>query len=63
MSECKDRNLNISITYQKINDISIEIYTGYQSSYQMVYYADGFIKLKKAIKEAHLFLKDNRIKT
>lgn len=60
--ECKSRNLHCSITYQKINDYSVEIYTGYMSTYQKHYYTDGHIRLKKAIKSARKYLKslDNR---
>ncbi len=56
IAECKQRNLNCSITYQSMNDISIEIYTGYVDSYKSVFYVDGCIKLKKAINKANKFL-------
>jgi hypothetical protein len=56
IGECKSRNLHCSVTYQKINDISIEIYKGYKSTYVKLFYTDGHIKLKKAIKLALKFI-------
>lgn len=56
MEECKARNLNCSITYQRMTDYSVEVYTGYGKSYKKVFYTDGHIKPKKAIKKGLLFL-------
>lgn len=56
MIECELRNLHCSITYQKINDYSIEIYTGYKKSYHQIFYTDGHIKLKAAVKQALKYL-------
>jgi len=56
INECISRNLHCSITYQRINDFSIEIYRGYKTSYEKVFYTDGHIKPNKAIKEALNFL-------
>jgi len=56
MDECISRNLHCSITYQKINDYSVEIYRGYKTRYEKVFYTDGHIKPKKAIKKALKFL-------
>lgn len=54
--ECKNNDLHCSITHQRNNDFSIEIYTGYVDSYKSVYYTDGHIKLKKAVNEAIKFI-------
>ena len=54
---CKSRNLHCSITYQKINDISIEIYSGYISNYEKIYYTDGHINIDDALIVAITFLK------
>jgi len=54
--ECISRSLNCSITYQRINDFSVEIYKGYGSNYGIVFYTDGHINPKKAIKKALQFL-------
>jgi hypothetical protein len=58
--ECKRRDYNCSITYQKINDISIEIYTGHKSTYRLIFYTDGHIESKFAIRKALKFLKEIR---
>ena len=50
--ECKKRSLNCSLTYQRINDYSVEIYTGYKDSYQKVFYTDGHLDKIVAIKSA-----------
>lgn len=56
IEDCNMINLNVSISYQRMTGISIEIYTGYKSSYKEFYYQDGYISLDKAIKEAFEFL-------
>lgn len=55
--ECEARAFNCSITYQKINDYSIEIYKGYGESYRKIFYTDGHLKPEKAIRKALKFLK------
>lgn len=55
---CQDRNWNVSLTWQKINDYSIEIYKGYKSSYELIFYTDGHTDKNEAIKKAKSFLKD-----
>jgi len=52
IKHCLSRDLNISLTYQKINNWSIEIYTGYKDSYTLVFYSDGHLKEKDAAKAA-----------
>jgi len=42
------RDLNISITWQKITNWSIEIYRGYESKYEKIYYTDGHIDRETA---------------
>jgi len=49
---CKSKNFNVSITYQKMNDCSVEIYSGYIKKYNLIYYRDGHSSPKKAIKKA-----------
>ena len=53
---CQDRNWNVSFTWQKINDYSIEIYKGYKTSYELIFYTDGHTDKKQAIKKTKLFL-------
>lgn len=62
-SECWSRNYNCSITYQQINDYSVEIYQGYRKgSYKLIYYTDGHLTRKKAIKKALKFIKNKNKK-
>lgn len=46
---CEGRNLHCSITWQRITDYSIEIYTGYKKTYSCFHYSDGHIKVEEAI--------------
>ena len=55
--ECKNRTLNCSITYQRTNDYSVEIYKGYEKSYQKIFYTDGHIESKTAIHKALKFIR------
>ena len=55
----QDRNWNVSFTWQNINDYSIEIYKGYKSSYELIFYTDGNTDKKQAIKKAKSFLGKN----
>lgn len=57
VSECKNRSLNVSVTNQKINDFSVEIYTGYKTTYKCLFYTDGHLYSEVAITEALEFLK------
>jgi effector-binding domain-containing protein len=59
ITECKNRNFHISISYQRINDISIEIYTGNRKNYVCRFYTDGHISLKKALKKALKWIDNN----
>jgi hypothetical protein len=54
--KCKDMNYNCSITYQRINDYSVEIYTGYKSNYQLIFYSDGHSSSTDATKKGIKFL-------
>ena len=56
INQCISMYLSCSITYQPINDYSVEIYKGYKGSYELIFYTDGHIKSKKAIKEALKFI-------
>lgn len=58
MSECMSRRLNCSITFQRMNDYSVEIYTGYKETYKKVFYTDGHTQPKKAIRKALKFLSE-----
>ena len=49
---CLSHGLNISLTWQKMTNFSIEIYRGYDKSYSAVFYSEGHIKSKNAIKAA-----------
>ena len=55
---CKKRDWNISLTYQKINGYSIEIYTGYKTNYKKIAFIDGCLTQKEAVKKVSKFLKD-----
>ena len=55
---CQNNNLNVSVTWQRINDYSIEIYKGYKSSYEVIFYTDGHTDKKQAIKTALRFLNE-----
>lgn len=57
MKRCKNINHCCSITYQKVNDYSVEIYSGTGIAYSKTFYTDGHIKPSKAIKKALKFLK------
>ncbi len=59
MNECRSRNYNCSITLQRINLYSVEIYRGYQTTYQQAFYSDGHATSKQAIKKGLKFI--NRI--
>lgn len=50
--ECKSRSYNCSLTYQSINDYSVEIYKNYGKDYKQIFYTDGHIEKADAIKEA-----------
>ena len=52
IDECISRNLHFSLSYQSVTEYSIEIYTGYVSSYKLLFYTDGHISIKKAAKTA-----------
>lgn len=56
-NECKARALNCSLTYQSITDYSVEIYTGYKTSYKKAFYTDGNIDKTVAVKKALKFLR------
>lgn len=55
--ECETRNWNISLTNQRINGYSVEIYTGYVSTYEKIFYTDGHLKPNQAITEALKFIR------
>lgn len=55
---CQSNNYNCSITYQRINDYSVEIYKGYgNSNYNKIFYTDGHIDVNHAIRLGLKFLK------
>ena len=56
---CQVRNWNVSFTWQRINNYSIEIYKGYKSSYELIFYTDGNTDKKQAIKKVKSFLGEN----
>lgn len=57
LAECKNHSLNVSLTNQRINDFSVEIYTGYKETYKCLFYTDGHLYYEAAITEALEFLK------
>lgn len=56
IAECKNRNLNVSFSNQRMNDFSVEIYKGYKEEYECVYYTDGHLYYEVAIQNALIFL-------
>lgn len=56
MDVCISLDINCTISRQKINDYSIEIYKGYGKDFQQLFYTDGHVSLKKAIKKALICL-------
>ena len=48
---CEDSNWHVSLTYQRINDYSVEIYTGYVSSYENLFFSDGHASIDGAIQK------------
>ena len=54
----QNNNVNVSLTWQRINDHSIEIYKGYKASYELIFYTDGHTDKKQAIKKALRFLNE-----
>ena len=57
LGEALNRNLNVSLTHQRMNNWSIELYTGYVATYQKVFYTDGHSSPKEAAKHTLEFLK------
>lgn len=56
---CQSRCFNLSLTWQKMTDWSVEIYVGYSSgSYEKKFYTDGHTKKKEAIKEAIKYMEE-----
>lgn len=62
-SVCKDRIYNCSVTYQRINDYSVEIYTGHETNYKNIYYTNGHSCITDAIDVALNFLNPKIMKT
>ena len=59
MREFENRNLNCSISYQRVNDLSLEIYTGYKSNYQSYFYTDGHVEFGTLIRAGVDFLEQH----
>lgn len=59
MDECESRNLHCSITYQTINDYSVEIYRSANPGYDIVFYSDGHLTLKKAVKKGLKYISNH----
>ncbi len=57
---CISRDYNISVTWQRMTDWSIEIYTGYKTKYSKLFYTDGHIDKSEALNKAfeHFEIKD-----
>ncbi len=58
METCRNLSLHCSVTYQSITSYSVEIYTGYVSTYKEVFYTDGKVSLEEAIDLALEFLEN-----
>ena len=61
MQQVTNKRLLKLITQLKIrsNNYSIEIYKGYKSSYEVIFYTDGHSDKKQAIKKVKSFLGKN----
>ena len=57
---CRQCGYNCSITFQRINEFSVEIYKGYKVNYEKIYYSDGHITAHGAAKKALKFLEKNK---
>ncbi len=55
--ECRNCNYHVSLTWQRITNYSVEIYKGYQRDYVKIYYSDGHVTLKEAIKKGLKFMR------
>lgn len=56
-NECQSLNLHCCIAWQRINEYSVEIYKGYVSNYQKVFYTDGSTSREVVMRRALKFLK------
>lgn len=56
--QCLCRDWNVSITWQKVTDWSIEIYTGYKTRYKKIFYTDGHTSKAEAIAKALKFFEE-----
>lgn len=55
---CLSHDVNVSLTWQRITDWSVEIYKGYKAnSYERLFYIDGEISRKKAVKKGLRFIR------
>lgn len=55
---CRNQNWHFSVTWQRINDYSVEIYKGYTKTYQSIFYSDGHSTMREALKESLKFIKN-----
>lgn len=55
--ECKSKGLNCSLTHQSITDYSVEVYKGFNTTYQKIFYTDGHISRSVAIRKALKFIR------
>lgn len=60
MIECQSMTMNCSVTYQAINDYSVEIYRGYVKNYEKLFHSDGHSDLKEAINSGLEFMRIRR---
>jgi DNA polymerase-3 subunit epsilon len=49
---CLNRDLNVSLSWQKMTNWSVEVYRGYKKSYQGIFYTDGHLNKSEAINVA-----------
>ena len=56
--QCQSRCFNLSLTWQKMTNWSIEIYTGYKTSYKVEFFSDGHLNKKEAIKKGIKYMKE-----
>ncbi|QDM00819.1 hypothetical protein [Aliarcobacter butzleri] len=54
---CLNQDLNVSLSWQKITDWTVEIYVGYRTNYRNIFYGQSTSK-KEVLKEAIDFMKN-----
>lgn len=54
---CLNQDLNVSLSWQKVTDWTVEIYLGYKTNYKNIFYEQSTSK-KEVLKKAIEFMKN-----